>query len=74
MSLVVPKSLIKEILRDVHGSVLTNHFGFHKTFHLVLSRFYWLFMSSVTRKFVKTTSVQLWGNPRATVSLLKGRK
>jgi hypothetical protein len=39
--LLVPQHLIKEVLSEAHGQLLTGHFGVSKTKHRILQSYYW---------------------------------
>lgn len=43
--LVVPRSLIDEVLHWCHNDTTAGHLGFHKTYYKVQERFYWVGMN-----------------------------
>lgn len=51
--IVVPKSNRSELIRKNHDEPLSGHLGVYKTYHRILSRYYWPGMKSDINKYVK---------------------
>ncbi len=52
--LLVPQHLIKQILSEAHGHLLSGHFGISKTKHRVLQSYYWPNMEKDIIEHLKT--------------------
>ncbi len=52
--LVVPQSMRKEILREVHGGQLSGHLGMTKTLAKMKFRYFWSGMSGDVRSFIRS--------------------
>jgi hypothetical protein len=52
--LMVPQHLIKQILSEAHGHLLSGHFGISKTKHHILQSYYWPNMDKDIIEHLKT--------------------
>ena len=50
---VLPRSLISDVLQDLHSSVMAGHLGMTKTLQKVQERFYWVGMKEDVRSFIR---------------------
>ena len=66
--IVVPKNCREEILNLAHGSVMAGHLGINKTYHKILTHFYWPGMKKDVVQFCRSCHVcQLVGKPNQPV-------
>lgn len=55
---LVPQStLIAKLLREYHGSPMSRHFGFHKSYKRLASKFYWERMQTQIEDYVRSCTV-----------------
>ncbi len=51
--LVVPRSMVSEVIREFHDHPLMGHLGAKKTYHRLAERFYWLKMRTDISRFTQ---------------------
>ena len=74
--LVLPRSLWKEVLSQMHSSALSGHFGVRKTKEKISQRYYWYNQKQEVKDFIKNCDICASdkpppGNPKAPMGHLK---
>lgn len=59
----IPSTMRADILYACHDSKMAAHVGFHRTYEIIESRYYWPQMLSYLRKYVKICPVCQRRNP-----------
>ncbi|CAF1019611.1 unnamed protein product, partial [Brachionus calyciflorus] len=54
---VVPKSKTKVVFNKLHTSIFGGHLGFEKTFKKIEERFFWPYMNSEIKEWVKSCDI-----------------
>ena len=66
LQLVVPLSLRKEILKEIHQGVISGHLGEQKMLSQLKERFYWPGMAEDVRNWCKTCAICATKKPSST--------
>ncbi|GFU73199.1 retrovirus-related Pol polyprotein from transposon 412, partial [Trichonephila clavipes] len=69
--LVLPRSRIPEVLKELHGSPTGGHFGVMKTLHRVRGRFFWVKKPPYREAVVQHWDIEIWGT--SSTSFRSGR-
>lgn len=61
--IIVPKGFRSEILKQCHDDITSGHVGIYKTYHRILSKYFWPKMKSHVTRYVNRCSICLANKP-----------